>query len=131
MLSRDEAIDRLNEVFVVLATTNIWFVPSIAHSRSCSRSVQCAGRQYEAQRRLGCGSVARVDARAVEPPTARRGHGHLGHAVMGGNPVHNRRKVGARGENRCALDYDSTRWMRTRQSGHEGLDLKIFHSLAR
>src|SRR4051795_11372608 len=63
-------------------------------------SVECAGRKDVAQRWApGCA------VRAVEPALGARGGGRLGLAGVRGDPAHDGRGVGARGDDGGALDH--------------------------
>jgi hypothetical protein len=63
----------------------------------------------------------------MQAASRRRRPGSLGVAVVGDDPLHDSLEVGAVGEDRSALDHDTARCVRTRQSAYKCVDLAIVH----
>jgi hypothetical protein len=89
-------------------------------------SVQDAGREYEAGRRTGLRRGA-TQSSAVQPTARTRRDRILGLPGVGQDPVEHRRRIGACGQDRGALDHLATITVRASQARHESANRLVIH----
>jgi hypothetical protein len=127
---------QLNLVPVFLETVTVTGSGAPASTAS-SRPGKCssrgsgkrAGGQHEAKRRLRFCSATAAESRAMQAGSRGRGNGRLGNSGMVDDPLHDRGRVGALGEDHSTLDHLTTRRVRTRQACHQLMNRIVVHSV--